>query len=87
MVKYYRNEHKRLGYAIACNCACCFLLTEDISQFNLPEEVQFHIDAYCLYIEITGSKVYTLGSIHSLMKLLPTSHVFRSLVFKCLQVG
>jgi hypothetical protein len=52
MVKYHKNEHERPGYGIACIVHDAFSMTEDVSTLN-PEEVQFHIDACRLCIEIT----------------------------------
>jgi hypothetical protein len=62
MIKYHQNEHERPGYGIACIVHDAFSLTEDVSQMK-PEEVQFHIDACRLCIEITRSKVSVFGSI------------------------
>jgi hypothetical protein len=61
MVKYHKNEHERPGYGIACIVHDAFSLTEDVSTLT-PEEVQFHIDACRLCIEITRTKVCTLGT-------------------------
>jgi hypothetical protein len=60
MVKYHRNEHERPGYRIACILHNAFALLEDVSQMR-PEEVQFHVDACRLCIELTCSNVSTLG--------------------------
>ena len=56
MIKYHQNEHKHPGYGMALS------LTEDVSDMT-SEEVQFHIDACRLCIEITRSKVSVFGSI------------------------
>jgi hypothetical protein len=62
MIKYHQNEHERPSFGISCIVHDSFSLTEDVSQMK-PEEVQFHIDACPLCIEITRSKVSIFSSI------------------------